>query len=219
MQQQPRPLYGGPRVASGASLLGQVLGITAAGFLITAVAAYIFSGVSPMVGLIAMIAGFVLLIAINGTRANPAVSLLCFYGFAFLWGIGIAPTISMYVRYLGSGVVAEAALTTGVGMGVLALVVYGFSLDFRRFAGIALGALIGLIIVGILMAFTHFVHPVVYDWAALAVFTLLVLIDFSRIRAGGDGMTPVQLATSIYLDAINIFLILLNLFGLRSRDD
>jgi modulator of FtsH protease len=46
-----------------------------------------------------------------------------------------------------------------------------------------------------------------------------VLVDFSRIRGGGGGATAIELATSIYLDAINIFLALLSIFGGRSRDD
>ena len=33
-------------------------------------------------------------------------------------------------------------------------------------------------------------------------------VDFARLRAGGDGLSPVMMATSIYLDAINIFLAL-----------
>jgi len=68
-------------------------------------------------------------------------------------------------------------------------------------------------------AFTHLLHPAVYSWLTLAVFTLLVLVDFARIRAGGAGSTAIELATSIYLDAINIFLALLQIFGARSRDD
>jgi modulator of FtsH protease len=51
----------------------------------------------------------------------------------------------------------------------------------------------------------------------LGVFTLLVLVDFGRIRAGGDGLSSVQIATSIYLDAINIFLALLSIMGGRRR--
>jgi FtsH-binding integral membrane protein len=78
--------------------------------------------------------------------------------------------------------------------------------------------LLGLIIVGVISMFTHFVHPQIYSWGVLVVFSLLVLIDFARIRAGGDGLTAVQLATSIYLDAINIFLALLRIFGSRDRD-
>jgi modulator of FtsH protease len=216
--QQPRPMYGGPSTVSSAALLGQVLGITAVGFLITSLAAYLFQGVSYTFGLVALIGGFVLLFAINGTRANPALSLLLFYAFTFLEGIGIAPTIAYYIGLSGPGVVVEAAATTGVGMLGLAIGAYALSFDFRRLSGIAFGMLLGLVIIGIISAFTHFIHPTVYSWATLAVFSLLVLIDFQRIRAGGDGMTAVQLATSIYLDAINIFLALLRIFGGRSRD-
>ncbi len=57
-----------------------------------------------------------------------------------------------------------------------------------------------------------------YAWATLGIFTLLTLIDFSRIRAGGDGFTAVDLAVSIYLDGLNIFIALLQLFGMRSRE-
>lgn len=223
MRQQPRPLYGGPRTTSSSALLGQVLGITSAGFLITSVAVYlanaVFGGVSSTVGLVALIGGFVLLFAINGTRANEGLSLLLFYAFTFLEGIGLTPVISMYIRTIGPNVVFEAALTTGVGMAILALGAYAFSFDFRRLSGIAFGCLLGLIAVGIISAFTHWIHPETYSWLTLGVFSLLVLIDFSRIRAGGDGLSAVQIATSIYLDAINIFLALLQLFGIRSRDD
>jgi modulator of FtsH protease len=55
----------------------------------------------------------------------------------------------------------------------------------------------------------------VYAWLTLIIFSGLVLIDFARLRAGGDGLTPVLMATSIYLDAINIFLALLQIFGGR----
>ena len=80
-------------------------------------------------------------------------------------------------------------------------------------------ALIGLVLVGIISAFTHWIHPTTYAWITLAIFTGLVLIDFARIRAGGDGYTPVQLAVQIYLDAINIFLAILSILGgRRSRD-
>ena len=58
-----------------------------------------------------------------------------------------------------------------------------------------------------------------YSWATLVIFSGLVLIDFARLRAGGDGLTPVQMAVSIYLDAINIFLALLQIFGGRSRSN
>ena len=207
----------GPAV-SVPSLLGQVLGITGVGFLISAVAAYLFRDVSPVIGLFALIGGFVLLFVMSAVRNNHQVALLWFYAFTFLEGIGLAPTITRYAVAIGPDVVVNAAATTGFGMLVLGGVAFVFSVDWRRFQGIATGALVALIVVGIISMFTHWVHPTTYSWLTLGVFTLLTLVDFSRIRAGGDGFTPVQLAVSIYLDGINIFLALLRIFGSRGRD-
>jgi FtsH-binding integral membrane protein len=201
------------------NLLGQVLGISALGLLITAGAAYVFQGLSFGIGLIAMIAGFLVLLAINMTRANEALSLTLFYLFAALEGVGIAPTIHQYVVNIGAGVVVQAAATTGLGMLALGCIVYATGLDLRRFQGYFFLALIGLVIVGVISVFTHWIHPTTYSWLTLAIFTGLVLIDFARIRAGGSGFTPVQLAVQIYLDAINIFLAILTILGGRRRVD
>ena len=168
---------------------------------------------------IAMIVGFVILFAIFKTRANEALSLTLFYVFAFCEGVGIAPVIGQYLRSVGSGVVVNAALTTGLGMFALAAIVYATGLDLRRFQGIFTIALLGLVVVGVISMFVKFVHPETYAWLTLVIFSGLVLIDFARIRAGGDGLTPVLMAVSIYLDAINIFLALLQILGGRRSSD
>ena len=208
----------GPAVSSSA-LLGQVLGITGVGFLITALSAYLFRGVSPLVGTIAFFVGFAMLFIMSAARRNPQVALLWFYAFTFVEGVGLAPIIMRYVNISGPEVVVNAAATTGFGMLVLGGVAYTFSIDWRRFQGLAFGALLVLVLVGLVSMFFHFLQPGVYAWATLGIFTLITLVDFSRIRAGGDGLTAVDLAVSIYLDTINIFIALLQLFGMRSRDD
>lgn len=217
---QPQSPYGGSAAAVPThSLLAQVLGITALGLCVTAIAAWLFQGLPYGVGLIAMIGGFILLFSIYATRNNEALSLILFYAFTFCEGVGIAPVIGNYVRTVGPDVVYNAAITTGLGMFALAAVVYATGLDLRRFQGIFTIALLGLIVVGIIGMFVHFIHPQVYAWITLVIFSGLVLIDFARIRAGGDGLTPVMMAVSIYLDAINIFLALLQILGgQRSRD-
>jgi modulator of FtsH protease len=221
MYQYQQPRFGPVAGVSTSSLLGQVLGITGAGFLITAASAYVTQALALPAGLslIAMLVGFGFLIAISATRRNPALSMLMFYLFTLCEGVGIGPVIGTYARLDGSGVVVDAASTTGLGMLTLASIVYLTSFDYRRLSGIAFGALIALVLVGLISAFTHFLHPGVYAWGTLAVFTLLVLVDFARIRAGGGGATAIELATSIYLDAINIFLAILQILGMRSRDD
>ena len=212
-QQQQR--FGAPAVSTSAQL-GQVLGITGAGFLVSAVTGYITQGFPYGLSLIAMLVGFGFLIGISATRRNPGLSMLMFYAFTACEGIGIGPVVATYARIDGSSVVVDAASTTGLGMLTLAAIVYLTSFDYRRLSGIAFGALIALVIVGLISAFTHFLHPGVYAWATLGVFTLLVLVDFARIKAGNTGATSIELATSIYLDAINIFLALLQIFGGRS---
>ncbi|MGA8533891.1 MAG: Bax inhibitor-1 family protein [Candidatus Tumulicola sp.] len=220
-QQPPRTPFGGalaPAIPTH-SLLAQVLWITSLGLGVTALAAYVAHGVTPTIGLVAMIVGFILLFSIYGTRANEALSLMLFYAFAFCEGVGIAPVIGQYVRTLGPGVVVNAALTTGLGMFALGAIVYATGLDLRRFQGIFMIAFLGLLVVGVVSLFVRFIHPETYAWLTLVIFSGLVLIDFARIRAGGDGLTPVLMAVSIYLDAINIFLALLQIFGGRRSSD
>ncbi|MGH7683267.1 MAG: hypothetical protein ACREMT_02880, partial [Vulcanimicrobiaceae bacterium] len=69
---QQRPTYQGPGfgAVSTSSLLGTVLGITGIGFAITAFFAYVGEQmhVSNGVGLIALIAGFVLLFVMSAVR-------------------------------------------------------------------------------------------------------------------------------------------------------
>jgi len=218
---QPQNGYGPPLApaVSTQSLLAQVLGITALGLCVTGLAAWIFQGLPAGLGMIAMIVGFIFLISINATRRNEALSLVLFYAFTFCEGVGIAPVIGQYVRAFGPDVVFNAALTTGLGMFALGAIVYATGLDLRRFQGIFMIALLGLVLVGIVSIFVRFIHPETYAWLTLVIFSGLVLIDFARLRAGGDGLTPVLMATSIYLDAINIFLALLQIFGGRRSSD
>jgi len=218
---QPQNRYGGP-VAPAVpthSILAQVLGITALGLCVTALAAWLFQDLSPGIGLMAMILGLILLFSIYAVRRNEGLSLLLFYAFTFCEGVGIAPVVGQYVRAFGPDVVVNAALTTGLGMFALASIVYATGLDLRRFQGIFMIALLGLVVVGVVSIFVKFIHPETYAWITLAIFSGLVLIDFARLRAGGDGLTPVLMATSIYLDAINIFLALLQIFGGRRASD
>jgi len=113
----------------------------------------------------------------------------------------------------GIDVVFNAALTTAVGMAVLGMGAQIATCDYRKVGNYALAALLALIIVGVLGMFFHFVSPTFYSWATLAIFSVLLVVDFMRIRNGGDGATAVELALSIYLDGLNIFLALTRIFG------
>ena len=129
---QSQQRFGAPAVSTQAQL-GQVLGLTGAGFLVSAVTGYLTQslGLPSGASLIAMLIGFGFLIAITATRRNPGLSLLMFYAFTACEGIGIGPVVASYARIDGSSVVVDAASTTGLGMLTLAAVVYLTSFDFR----------------------------------------------------------------------------------------
>ena len=200
-----------------ASLLSKVLGITALGFLITALGVATAPAWSSLPGLIAV---FVLIFAISGARrANPLLALGLFLALTFFMGWEISPIIHHYVRTIGPDVVFRAAATTGLGMAAMGCVAYLFQINYRRIASIGFAALLLLILAGIASMFFHFLSPDTYSWLTLGIFTLLTIGDFARIRAGGDGQSAVSLSLSIYLDAINIFLAVLQLFGGGRRRD
>jgi modulator of FtsH protease len=200
-----------------ASLLAKVLGITSLGFLITSLGVATAPAWSTLPGLIAV---FVLIFAISGARrANPLLALGLFLALTFFMGWEIAPLIHHYVRTVGPDVVFRAAATTGLGMAAMGCVAYLFQINYHRIAGIGFAALILLILAGIASMFFHFLSPDTYSWLTLGIFTLLTIGDFARIRAGGDGQSAVSLSLSIYVDAINIFLAVLQLFGGGRRRD
>jgi FtsH-binding integral membrane protein len=199
------------------SLLAKVLGITAVGFLITAFGVATAPAGGTFIGFIAVIG---LIFAINFARkGNPAIALGLFFLLAYFMGWQIGPLIQHYIRTFGTSIVFNAAATTGCGMAVMGCVAYLFNINYRRIAGIGFAALLLLIIAGIASMFFHFLSPDTYSWLTLGIFSLLTVGDFARIRAGGDGRSAVSLALSIYLDAINIFLAILQLMGgRRSRN-
>ena len=212
----PYPLVLEGQREATASLLAKVLAITSLGFLITAVGVATAPSWSSLPGLIAV---FALIFAISGARKRSAeLALGLFLLLTYFMGWEIGPLIQHYIRSFGPGLVLNAAVTTGLGMACMGIVAYLFNINYRKLLGIGSAALLGVLLLGLVSIFFHFLQPDTYSWLILGVFTLLTVGDFARIRAGGDGQSAVSLSLSIYLDAINIFLAVLSLLSGRRRD-
>jgi modulator of FtsH protease len=199
-----------------ASLLAKVLGITSVGFLITAAGV----ATAPDWGMLpGMLVVFALVFGISFARkASAGLALGLFFTLTYFMGWEIAPIIHRYAQTVGPAVVFQAAATTGLGMAVMGSVAYLFQINYRRIAGIGFAALLVLLVLGLVSMFLHFMTPDTYSWLTLGVFTLLTVGDFARIRAGGNGQSAASLSLSIYLDAINIFLAVLQLLSGRRRN-
>lgn len=201
---------------STASLLSKVLWITTAGFLFTAVGAYMAPALMGGISFFALvILNFGLIFAISyASKRSPGLALGLFYLFTILMGVEIGPLLKAYLHFPGGEmVVFDAALTTALGMFAMGMIAQIVHFDYRKVYNYALGALMALIVVGVIGMFVHFLSPGIYAWATLAIFSVLLLVDFMRLRDGAQGLSPVQMALSIYLDALNIFIALLQIFG------
>ena len=198
------------------SLLAKVLGITSLGFLITAFGVATAPEWATFPGMIAVL-GLVLAITF-ARKASPMLALGLFLTLTYFMGWEIGPLIHRYVRTVGPTVVSMQQRPRGWDGG------HGLrceplpdqlpphcghrlrgatAADHRRHR-----------------QHVFSFHDAGYlPWLTLGIFTLLTVGDFARIRAGGDGQSAVSLSLSIYLDAINIFLAVLQLLsGRRSRN-
>ena len=161
-----------------------------------------------------VVLGLVFAISLS-RKASPGLALGMFLVLTYFMGWEIGPLIQRYIHNFGTALVFNAAVTTGCGMAVMGCIAYLFNINYRRISGIGFAALLLLIVAGIASMFFHFLSPDTYSWLTLGIFALLTVGDFARIRAGGNGASAVVLSLSIYLDAINVFLAVLQLMGGR----
>ncbi len=99
-----------------------------------------------------------------------------------------------------------------------AVTVFMFDFDFSFLGSILFIALLGLIIVGLLNVF-FFKSPLlrlISSYIGAVIFSAYLLYDFNRLKeAAGDVTweTAINIAISIYLDIVNLFLDLLQIFS------
>jgi FtsH-binding integral membrane protein len=130
-------------------------------------------------------------------------------------------TISVVLlAYTGSSVASAFAVTAGT---FLAMSIYGTvtKRDLTSWSTFLFMGLIGIVIASLVNIFTK---SSMVQWvisaAAVVVFTGLTAYDTQRLRrmaAVGAGVAalPVNGALALYLDFINLFLSILNIFGGR----
>ena len=78
-------------------------------------------------------------------------------------------------------------------------------------------ALIALIMFGIVLIFVRIPNgQLIYAILGLVIFAGFTMYDFQRLRRAQDIRAAPLLAASIFLDILNVFLLLLSIFGRRS---
>jgi modulator of FtsH protease len=196
------------------SLFGQTMGLVAVTAGLFALGAYLGRDVSQGWGLVAYIASLGLLIGINfAVRRSEQLAIFLLFGFGLLVGVGTAGVITYYVEANPQSVWQAGGATTLfiAGFGAAG---YATRRDLSGLARVCFWALLLLIVFGIVAIFVNIPNSaLIYSIAGLVIFAGFTMYDFQRLRRTQDIRAAPLLAASIFLDVLNVFLLLLNLFN------
>jgi uncharacterized protein len=128
-------------------------------------------------------------------------------------GLAMAPVMVYYAttnpRILWQAGGATALFIAGFGA-------YGYATrrDLSAVGRISFFALIGLIVLAVILIFTHIPGgDLIYAILGLVIFAGLTMFDFQRLRRSKGLASAPQIAASIFLDALNVFLFFLRIFS------
>ncbi|MES2650731.1 MAG: Bax inhibitor-1/YccA family protein [Bacteroidota bacterium] len=173
---------------------------------------------SPLALVLVMGAGF--------SRLSYGALLGVFILFSLLLGVSLSYILH---RYTGESVAACFAGAAGI-FGVMAFLGYTTNVDLSKFGPILMIGVVGLIIASVINMFLN--SPTMYyilSFAGVAIFTALTAYDVQKIKRIGMGIEEnggeiaaadtkklvLMAALTLYLDFINIFIYLLQIFGSR----
>jgi FtsH-binding integral membrane protein len=202
-------------MAGGLAVTGIVAYGAAASGLYQAIAA------TPLIWVVILAPlAFVLVLSFGINRISAATAQLLFWLYAAVMGLSLG---SIFLVFTGTSI-ARVFFITAATFGAMSLYGYTTQTDLSRFGSFLLMGLIGVVIASLVNLFLgsstlQFVISIV----GVIVFVGLTAYDTQRIKemyvesdpAEDAGKKAVMGALSLYLDFINLFMLLLQLFGQR----
>jgi FtsH-binding integral membrane protein len=198
------------------TLFSRTMTLVAGTTAIFACGAYVARDISPSWSWILFIAAFALLIAISAaSRRSEQSAVALLFGFGFLMGTAVAPTVTYYAR-ANPQALWEAGGATALFVAGFGALGYAVRRDLGPIAHALTWALFALILFGVITILVHVPHSsLVFAVVGLVIFAGLTSFDFQRLRRVKDIRTAPLLAASIFLDILNVFLLFLT-FGRAS---
>ena len=199
------------------AIFGKVMFLVAVTAGFTAVGAYIGRDLSGGWAIGCWIAAIALTFAIGmGRKKDEATPLQMgmLFGIGLLLGLAIGPTLNEYASLEDGGtLIAQAAGLTALFMAALGTVGYLTKRDLSGLGKISFVGLLLLLGFGIVAIFVTIPgEAMIWCIGGLVVFAGLTLYDFWRLRRAGSGDVAL-ISLSIFLDAFNVFLFMLQLLG------
>lgn len=205
------------------SFVKETYKLFAASMMAGAVGAYV--GV-PMAGTVAanfwplFFVEIGLLIGLHFVKHKPGINLAVMFGFVFMTGLMLAPLLSRTLGMSGgAAIIGNAFAMTSVIFGAMSFYAIKTTKDFTSYGKplmIALFVIIGFSILNIFLG-NPLLH-VIISGVVVILFSILVVYDTQNIM-NGSYETPIDGAIALYLDFLNIFTALLQLFGIFGNSD
>ncbi|KRM72889.1 Bax inhibitor-1 family protein [Lacticaseibacillus brantae] len=235
MQEQPRVVN---EDAGLISFFGRVYTHMGLGLGLTALVSYLlgfvfktqylnFLGQNRWAQWVFLLLPFAMVLGISGRRAqrSSAFAATMFYALSAAYGL----TFSLILQFYSAANIAVAFATTAVVFIVMSMVGRFGKRDLSKAGSIASAALIGIIIMSIVNIFMHS-GPIqmLISYGILIVFIILTAWDTQNLKklyyqVGDSGALnmnsiAVQGALMLYLDFINLFMSILQIFGGSNKD-
>ncbi|MGI0406836.1 Bax inhibitor-1/YccA family protein [Helicobacter himalayensis] len=165
------------------------------------------------------IAEFAALFGLMFSRSKPGLNIAMLFIFTFLTGLAITPLLGIVIAKNGAGAVVSAFGMTTIIFGVMSIFGVKTKKDLASMGKMLFISLIVVLVCSIVNIFLG--NPMFQTLIAGAVailFSVYVAYDTQNIIRGLYS-SPVDAAIALYLDFYNIFVSLLQLFGIfGSRD-
>lgn len=204
----------------GRSLKSRVfLGLFAT-LLSAGVGTYIGQFIPPALYMPLVIGELVLFFAATFLRRRKAVGWAFVLGFTLISGMTLTPILTAYTQMIGVRLVQEAFLVTAGTFAITSFVASRKSVDFSWLGQFLFAGIIVLVGMGLLSLFIPFSTGISfgYTYLGIALFVGFMLFDVNRLTRNGVTAEQVPgVVLSLYLDFVNLFLFILQLFGLNAR--
>lgn len=167
---------------------------------------------------------FVLTMSLGFNRMSPGVITALLVAFAAVMGMSLSTLILVYT----SGSLITCFASAAVMFGVMALMGYTTEKDLTSFGSLMMMGLVGILIASMINWFLH--SEMLYyiiSYVGVAVFLGLTAYDVQKLKRIGAGIEyqgvsagdtkklTIMGALTLYLDFINLFIMLLRIFGNR----
>jgi FtsH-binding integral membrane protein len=203
--------------APTAALFGRVMGLVALTVGFATLGIYLGRDSGGAAWFVAWLLSIGCLIGLNvaNSRGQTGLAVGLLMAFGLLVGWSVSTTVNYYAE-TDPVALRQAFATTGLFVAGLGAAGYSIRRDLSFLYRILFWALLGLIAAGFVLIFVRIPAAyTLYSIFGLVIFSLYTVVDFNRLRRAGQG-EAIPLAAGIFLDVLNIFLLLLRLFGGRN---